>query len=91
MNLDLEKAKEIIRKCGTCRLGGKSFCSRGECLAASYFLEGHAAGKKEGEERVKPLIEAHEMISKNTCCHCCGEAKRVSTKALSSYRQSKGE
>jgi hypothetical protein len=38
--MTLEVAKAILAECGV----DHRFCSSGTCLAASYFIEGHAAG-----------------------------------------------
>lgn len=45
-----------------------------------------AQGLIECHELYKPLVEALESISKNSCCDQCQEAKLVSLKPLEHYR-----
>jgi len=42
-------------------------------------------------EAVKPLVEALNSISANTCCDKCQEAALVASNALSAHRKQFGE
>jgi hypothetical protein len=88
--MNVKEASEIFIKGNNVLLEKDSTTSISDLVEQSINKAigyGASKGFLECHKLYKPLVEALESISKNSCCDQCQEAKLVSLKPLEHYRK----